>query len=418
MIRRIDAPQRFNLLSLESRDKDSPLLPHSQTVTDSPLHALLGSDDELTANLMGAGPWTLQMALKVPNGSRTLHFSNKNWRAPIQISHTLKIVIRVERGDDKQLDPKTGKRKRFDIILHMPVHILSVLYLHTFIQTNKHGILTVQSLEPVVGERAGRCTPTLHRETRRTVPTTRPTRLLGESSVLSTSLASYFCATEFDYCRAVRAIRLARRAIARSGHAIRAQRDFRTAYYGAAERGGGCTASLQRHAMMMLSYTGLGARIIICLIPIFDDSYLICNKTGQCSSGLIVGHPPAKAGVSNLAKNSELENTLPKGRGQQLLMDIEMPKGNGISIVCHTMGSEGRGTHVWTRPSARHEPSPFSPQVTIHRPRTLPAESSVSATVSSSPGRTAAASSGGSCTLRASSQRANARVASPRNAGS
>ncbi|KAI9465256.1 hypothetical protein BJY52DRAFT_1209668 [Lactarius psammicola] len=130
MIRRTGAAQRINLLSLEPRDKDSPLLPLSQAATDSPLHALLGSDDvssELTAKFMGAGPWTLQTDLKVPNGSRTLHFSNKNWRAPIQISHTLKIVIRIERGDDKQMDPKTGKRKRFDIILQMPVHILSSL---------------------------------------------------------------------------------------------------------------------------------------------------------------------------------------------------------------------------------------------------------------------------------------------------
>ncbi|KAH9174968.1 hypothetical protein EDB89DRAFT_2067121 [Lactarius sanguifluus] len=129
--RRIDAGQRFELLSLESKDKNSPLLPHSQTVTDSPLYALLGSSDllpsELAANLMGPGPWTLQMDLKVPNGFRTLHCSNKNRRAPIQISHILKIVTRVERGDDKQMDPKTGKRKRFDVILRVPVHILSSL---------------------------------------------------------------------------------------------------------------------------------------------------------------------------------------------------------------------------------------------------------------------------------------------------
>src|SRR6267142_333809 len=53
-------------------------------------------------------------------------------------------------------------------------------------------------------------------------------------------------------------------------------------------------------------------------------------------------------------------------------------------------------THVSTLPPARHDPSPFSPQVTIHRPRTRPAPSSVSATVSSAPGRTPRASSGGS----------------------
>lgn len=171
---------------------------------------------EIAADLMGAGPWTLQLALKVPNSSRMLHFSNKNRRGPIQISHALTIMIRVERGDDEQMDPKTGKRKRSDVILQMPVHILSVLYPHTFIRSNKHDILTVHSrvwsLKLAVRKQAARCTPTLHREGRRTLPTTRSTRLLG-SSVLSACLASHFCATEFDHRRAVRAIRLARRAL-------------------------------------------------------------------------------------------------------------------------------------------------------------------------------------------------------------
>jgi hypothetical protein len=122
-MRRTDAARHFSLLSLESRDKFSPVLPHSPA-TDSPLQDM---PSEVAASLMGPGPWTLQLALKVPNGSGMLHFSNKNKRGPIQISHALTIVIRVERGDDEQLDPKTGKRKRFDVILQMPVHILSPL---------------------------------------------------------------------------------------------------------------------------------------------------------------------------------------------------------------------------------------------------------------------------------------------------
>jgi hypothetical protein len=124
-MRRTDAARHFSLLSLESRDKFSPVLPLSPT-TDSPLQDM---PSEVAANLMGPGPWTLQLALKVPNGSGMLHFSNKNKRGPIQISHALTIMIRVERGDDEQLDPKTGKRKRFDVILQMPVHILSVFTL-------------------------------------------------------------------------------------------------------------------------------------------------------------------------------------------------------------------------------------------------------------------------------------------------
>ncbi|KAH9025442.1 hypothetical protein EDB85DRAFT_1982737 [Lactarius pseudohatsudake] len=123
-VRRTDYPRCSASLFLESRDKDSPLLPLSQTTRNSPLHDL---PSELAADLMGPGPWTLQMGLKVPNASMALHFSNNNRRGPIQISHTLKIVVRVERGDDKQMDPKTGQRKQSNVILQMPVHILSPL---------------------------------------------------------------------------------------------------------------------------------------------------------------------------------------------------------------------------------------------------------------------------------------------------
>ena len=38
----------------------------------------------------------------------------------------MKIVMRVERGDDTFVDLKTGKRKQFDIVVQTPVHILSV----------------------------------------------------------------------------------------------------------------------------------------------------------------------------------------------------------------------------------------------------------------------------------------------------
>jgi hypothetical protein len=168
-MRRTDAARHFSLLSLESRDKFSPILPHSLT-TESPLQDM---PSEIAASLMGPGPWSLQLALKVPNGSGTLHFSNKNKRGPIQISHTLTVVIRVERGDDEQLDPKTGKRKRFDVILQMPVHILSVLYPSPFMLRN----MTYSRYMSAVGKRAARCTPTLHREGRDTFRTTRFTHL-------------------------------------------------------------------------------------------------------------------------------------------------------------------------------------------------------------------------------------------------
>jgi hypothetical protein len=78
------------------------------------------------ANLMGPGPWTFQMCLTVPSACGMLHFSNKNKRAPIEVSHTLKIAVRVQRGDDQHVDPQSGKPKQFDIVMRVPVHILSV----------------------------------------------------------------------------------------------------------------------------------------------------------------------------------------------------------------------------------------------------------------------------------------------------
>jgi hypothetical protein len=65
------------------------------------------------------------MCLTVPNACGMLHFSNKNKRAPIEVSHLLKIVVRAQRGDG-QVDPQSGKPKQFDIVIRMPVHILSV----------------------------------------------------------------------------------------------------------------------------------------------------------------------------------------------------------------------------------------------------------------------------------------------------
>jgi hypothetical protein len=36
--------------------------------------------------------------------------------------------MRLSRGDDAGVDPKTGKNKLFEIVVRTPVHILSVRY--------------------------------------------------------------------------------------------------------------------------------------------------------------------------------------------------------------------------------------------------------------------------------------------------
>src|SRR5258708_10823283 len=110
---------------------------------------------------------------------------------------------------------------------------------------------------------------------------------------------------------------------------------------------------------------------------------------------------------------------LPNGCSQQFFMHVEIASmGNQHYSQNVLVKRQKKRTNVSTRHSARHEPSPFSPQVTIHRPSTFPAPFSVSATVSSEPGRTPTASSGGNCTDRARSHRGNDRVVSHRKAGS
>ena len=150
-------PKKFDLISLKNAQlsKDTParpLLPLDEPYPSSPLCGLadVTDIDEAASTLMGPGPWTLHLDLKIPHlksckyhraGNQTpeeysdifgrdfsggLHFTNKHRRSNINVSHYLKVVLRVERGDDQAVDPKTGKRRLFDIVIQMPIHILSV----------------------------------------------------------------------------------------------------------------------------------------------------------------------------------------------------------------------------------------------------------------------------------------------------
>ena len=181
--RRKDPDRQFKLLSLVSKDEDTPLLPLPQEVTpetESTLHSLLKSDDNLSefmANLMGPGPWTLQMALTVPSVDGTLHFSNKNKRAPIEISHTLKVVVRVQRDDEREVDPHTGKPKKFDIVMRTSVHILSVRLL---LERKSIFLLTCGCVLLAFVKRSAHRTPALLGEPRGSVPTRSTERLFRE----------------------------------------------------------------------------------------------------------------------------------------------------------------------------------------------------------------------------------------------
>lgn len=133
-IARTEAIQRHSLLSLKIDTKEGgPILPlisdDPEAFRNSPLYQVVAPDEdpsEVASSLMGLGPWTFHHDLPLPSSCDQLHFTNRNKKSNIVVSHTLKVLFRVERGDDEFVDPKTGKRKLFDIVVQTPVHILSV----------------------------------------------------------------------------------------------------------------------------------------------------------------------------------------------------------------------------------------------------------------------------------------------------
>jgi len=132
-IARTDPIQRIALLSLKSENKDGgailPLISDDpEAFKRSPFYSAMNPEDDpssVAASLMGPGPWAFHHELRLPNSCTQLNFSNQNRRAYILITHNLKVIFRVERGDDEFVDQKSGKRKLFDIVVQTPVHILS-----------------------------------------------------------------------------------------------------------------------------------------------------------------------------------------------------------------------------------------------------------------------------------------------------
>ncbi|KAG1746469.1 hypothetical protein EDB19DRAFT_1689776 [Suillus lakei] len=125
---------RIPLLSLanELDGESHPLLPlisdDPEAFQKSPLYQLLNADDnenDMAMAVMGPGPWTFHHELQLPEHCSLINFSNRNKKSNITVNHTLKIVLRVERGDGEATDPKMNKPKLFDILIQMPVRILS-----------------------------------------------------------------------------------------------------------------------------------------------------------------------------------------------------------------------------------------------------------------------------------------------------
>ncbi|GAA5890874.1 hypothetical protein JCM5296_003450 [Sporobolomyces johnsonii] len=129
---RHETPRRINLVKVEHKDPKEFMLPIISDDADALLEHPLkdwfinatSSDDTTPSLLDPDGPWFLESHIQLPDCSSKITFSTQHEKANIAVSHVLKIVMRVERGDDEYLDSK-GKRKAWDIIVEAPCHILS-----------------------------------------------------------------------------------------------------------------------------------------------------------------------------------------------------------------------------------------------------------------------------------------------------
>ncbi|KAG6381964.1 hypothetical protein JVT61DRAFT_592 [Boletus reticuloceps] len=130
---RSDAMRRATLLVIKHDRFDEghgkPILPlmsdESDAFRKSPLYCLLqpGEDEsEVASSLMGPGPWTIRHQLQLPDSCSTLHPSNRTKGSNVMVNHTLRLVLRVEKEEGTVT---TGRKKMHDIIIHIPIQILS-----------------------------------------------------------------------------------------------------------------------------------------------------------------------------------------------------------------------------------------------------------------------------------------------------
>ncbi|KAI0265134.1 hypothetical protein BC834DRAFT_196013 [Gloeopeniophorella convolvens] len=119
------------LLVLQNPDETKPLLPldpdDPRALEHSPLAALHlpGAASDAAAQLLGPGPWPVRADLLLPADCTALHATSRNKESTVHVSHSLRFTMRLARGDDTQLDPRTGRRKLFEVVVRTPVHILS-----------------------------------------------------------------------------------------------------------------------------------------------------------------------------------------------------------------------------------------------------------------------------------------------------
>jgi hypothetical protein len=121
------------LLKLQHDDETKPLLPLSSddplAFENSPFATLRGSGSkasEAVSELLGPGPWPIRAVLNLPADCGLLYPTSWSPDSPIHITHVLRFTMRVSRGDNAAMDQKTNKRKLFEVVVRVPVLILSV----------------------------------------------------------------------------------------------------------------------------------------------------------------------------------------------------------------------------------------------------------------------------------------------------
>lgn len=137
-IAKAPATTRHVLCCLKRPEKPrAPILPLTdEDLRKSPLYTLVREDlkytgqsegeraSELASEWMGPGPWPLRFNVEILGSYGILHPTNMNKKANITVCHTLKVIIRVEKGDSDDADG--SKKKVYDIVIQYPVHLLSV----------------------------------------------------------------------------------------------------------------------------------------------------------------------------------------------------------------------------------------------------------------------------------------------------
>lgn len=136
-VARHENPRRWHLVNLSNSD-GTPLLPvaddagirNLQSTTLAPM-VVAGADpgdvtgpdpeDALARMVDPNGPWEMVLDLDIPKKLHKINLSSSHTKSNIAVHHTLRIVIRIERGADGSPSSQSTKGRLFDIVIEAPI---------------------------------------------------------------------------------------------------------------------------------------------------------------------------------------------------------------------------------------------------------------------------------------------------------